>query len=267
PSVEALEWFSRGMLAYRVGYDEAGLHFTSALDVDDNFIEAHWMMGRVARAQRSPLVALEHLLRVTNAVPDSGQAHYYLASTLLSLGRQEEAIEEYKTARELSSNLRRSADAAIIRSYQRISQPDEAIAWGRKALAEGDEDSYILQAIGRVYQETGDYARAIEYYERAMGAATKRGATGWVWRSRQYMAESYEAMGRLDDAVQQLKLGIQAAGDRYGVPLRQALARVYERQGKVPEAIQEWQKVLQLSQPGTDPATEARERLERLRAR
>ena len=266
PSTDALEWFSRGMLAYADSYDEAALHFMSALDDDPDFIEAHWMMGQVARRQRELPVALEHFDRVVAAIPDSGQAHFSLANVLLLLGRQEAAIDEYKATVRLDPRYREPVDASIIRAYQRNNQLDEALAWGEQSLAEAPDNVSVLVAVGQVHQQMGAHEKAIDCYQRAVTAAKKPNAGGYVPRVYESIAQCYEALGKLDEAAKQYTLGLETASDSEALFLRQALARIRERQGDTAAALREWQTVLQLAPPGSGPAVEAENKLKELRA-
>ncbi len=106
--------------------------------------------------------------------PQAADLHLSIAHALKTLGRREEAIESYRTAAAVRPNF---GDAywslANLKTYR---FRDEEIA--RMHAAEAAPDTPLLDryhlcfALGKAYEDRGDYAESWRYYER--GNALKR---------------------------------------------------------------------------------------------
>ena len=103
---------------------------------------------------------------------------------------------------------------------------DERLRWNLEALAmtEHTDDARskrwlasLYNNIGWTYHERGDYATALEYFEKALPAWRSRGGTQEVRAARWAIARAYRSLGRYDDALAiQRELAVE--GDETGTP-------------------------------------------------
>ncbi len=97
---------------------EAALqHYSRALELRPNLVDAQIAMGKVLTAMGQPQKALDYLLEATRLDPQNEVAHYRLAQAYRKLGRGEDADRERATFQKL-----RDSHAAIRSLYQQIQQ-------------------------------------------------------------------------------------------------------------------------------------------------
>jgi tetratricopeptide (TPR) repeat protein len=118
--------------------------------------------------------AIEIYRQLLAASDDSAEMHIALGHSLQSVGRQKEAIESYRTA----ANIRPSfGDAywslANLKTY-RFSDAEIAHMRSEEAAPGADlvERYHFCFALGKAYEDLGDYAESWQFYER--GNALKR---------------------------------------------------------------------------------------------
>lgn len=80
---------------------EALTHYTRALQLQPDFVDAHIAVGRILTSMGRPDEALPHLLEAVRLDPRNDVAHYHLAQTYNKLGRKEDADREQEIFRKL----------------------------------------------------------------------------------------------------------------------------------------------------------------------
>lgn len=83
-----------------------------------------------------------------------------------------------------------------------------------KLLAASPEDPFVLYALAQEHSKAGRHERAVEYYDRCLGADA---AYCYAYFHK---ARSLEALGRDDEARETLRAGIESAkraGDGHAV--------------------------------------------------
>jgi len=106
--------------------------------------------------------------------PDAAELHLSIAHSLKTLGRQPEAIGEYRAAtRERADFGDAYWSLANLKTYRFMDAELEAMRTAEAAPATGLIDRYHLCfALGKAYEDRGEYAESWGYYER--GNALKR---------------------------------------------------------------------------------------------
>ncbi|MDI1464696.1 BTAD domain-containing putative transcriptional regulator [Catellatospora sp. KI3] len=99
----------------------------------------------------------------------------------------------------------------------------------------------VLNALGGAYIKAGRYGEAITIHERCVGVRTALGDHAGVARSYANLALSYEHQGRYDDALAQVRHGLDAArraGDRAftAAMLSGSLPTLYLHNGQIEQA-------------------------------
>jgi tetratricopeptide (TPR) repeat protein len=83
----------------------AFMHFGRALDLNPDFAEAHYNLGRLLQLMPDGAGrALPHFARTVELNPRFADAHYWLAESLLDLGRTREAVDQFEAAIRLRTN-------------------------------------------------------------------------------------------------------------------------------------------------------------------
>jgi protein O-mannosyl-transferase len=80
-------------------------HFARALDLNPDFAEAHYNLGRLLKLMPDGAGrALPHFTRAVELNPRYGDARYWLAESLEDLGRTHEAVVQFEAAIQLHTN-------------------------------------------------------------------------------------------------------------------------------------------------------------------
>jgi tetratricopeptide (TPR) repeat protein len=160
--------------------------------------------------------------RIRNSL-DRGRAHD-------SSGKPSDAVPWFKDAVAASQQ-----DALPGADYYRVdalhmlgiaAPPDEQLDWNLKALAAADASTdarargwraSLLHNLGWTFHERGDYARSLDYWQKALAA---REATGDIVRIRVAkwtVARGLRSQGRLDEA-EAMQRALATETERAGTP-------------------------------------------------
>jgi Tfp pilus assembly protein PilF len=77
---------------------EAVAHYRKAIELRDDFSDAHTNLGALLLAKGSPVDAIEHFRKVTNLPPEDSASHLRLGVALERSGQVAEATSEYRRA-------------------------------------------------------------------------------------------------------------------------------------------------------------------------
>jgi tetratricopeptide (TPR) repeat protein len=225
-SVEAYEAFAKGLINLRAesrdALDRAILYFERSVALDPDYASAHAQRGVAFDLKADYLGmpelyerALASLDRALVLRPNLADAHRSRGSVLLSLGREEEAIQAVEQA---------------------------------LALDPGAASSY--QTLGRIYFiGCGDFARAAEYHEKALALNPQ---AGWAALQLSHCAALLGDSARAEAAAwRAVLLQEEFLSGREGqlivgayVRLGQALAL----QGRYAEAVHQFERELEFLQ-------------------
>lgn len=161
--------------ALRHGDAEAAYHKAIDLGID-GLPEVYSNIGVLYAEMRRPAAAREHYQRALELQPDFLPALFNLAGSYEESGQRGEAVRFYEQLLEHEPQhaeaLSRLAYAATDEQVAALVQRIEA------ALAELADDSaageYLYFALGKLHDQSGDYAAAATAYDRANAAGSKR---------------------------------------------------------------------------------------------
>ncbi|HVP10435.1 MAG TPA: tetratricopeptide repeat protein [Phycisphaerae bacterium] len=213
--------------------------------------------------------------------PHESRPHANLGVELGRLGRNEEAIKEYRTALELDPQ-QRSAQANLGKSLAKLGRYDQAIVEYQKALAMDASDLQVRYSLGIAMEAMGRFDEALECYREVLRVSRdnhlaeigvgvclqhKGDLSGAVEAYRRALAGgavNLEARCNLADCLAQLGRGEEAiavyrqiiqASPRH-VMSRLNLAKLLKQQGRLGDAAAEYSEVLKI-EPGNAVARAA----------
>ena len=146
-------------------------------------------MGQFGSAQ----VALEKALQTK---PDVPEGHFWLGSTLMALGKHEEALAELEKVPS-SSSLAMDADYQLAQGYRRVAEDYY------ERMQKSDANSYRAhQLAAEAFAWTGKYQNAILEYRKALQLkpgleGAHRGIGDMYWEQRQYEPATQEYKAEL----------------------------------------------------------------------
>ena len=213
--LKSIEYFEEAVNkdpAYALGYSGMGLAFVvlgtleyfpskevfpkarenalKALAIDKDLDEAHVVLGAVLNwYERDFPGSDKEFKRAIEINPGNADAHHWYAFLLINLGRNEAAIEELLTARELDPlSPQKNADVGwglfCTRDYVR------AVVELKKSLEMFPEHAYNYRRIARVYFQLGKYGEAFESIQHIAGRP----------EAAPLLAYAYALSGRKDKA-------------------------------------------------------------------
>jgi len=280
-SVEAFEAYSRGIVnlrsAGRDAIDRAIALFDRAVKLDPQYAAAWAALGGAYNLKGSFLSlpdlqhrAIEHLRRAIALNPSLANAHVWLGSALLALGRLDEGLASLQTAATAEPD---NADVhqALARAYwlSRGMVP-EGIAELRTAVALNSEAGYahlqlsMLEALSGNLDEAEASARhAIELQERAMSGTEgllivgAHARLGYVHYLRRDYDAAYAEFRRELEFVSTSDHGLR---ERTLIELHQKLSAVHDARGEAAEAARFGEMAIQaharrVAAGADDPAT------------
>ncbi len=128
---------------------------------------ARMKLGGVMMARLDTAGAEQMLEQAVRLQPENPEAHNLLGSALQRLGRQKEAIEQFRAAvryRPDYGNARYNLALALVRA----GKLGEATENFRKVAEAFPEDAMVWASLGELLNEQGRYAEALEVFEKAM---------------------------------------------------------------------------------------------------
>jgi tetratricopeptide (TPR) repeat protein len=195
--------------------DEALAEFLVTLLVDPRSAQAYAGIGQVQLQRGSYGDAAEASRRAVQLDADHRGARYSLGAALLRLGRTEDGRKEIHEFERLQAEARtreeREWQLRLIRQAASVSLEkgdfEQVAEQLRKAIPYAPEDATAYISLGAVLKRLGQHAEAVENFQKALDL--KAGID-----VHRLLAESYEAMGRLEDSQRHRAIYIRAREER-----------------------------------------------------
>jgi len=191
------------------------------------------------------LEAVKNFKAATKADPQFALAFSKLAETYANLGYDSEAEQSARRAVELSESLTPAEKYAISASQARISKnyPKAIEAYENLAKISPDNTN-VRSALGALYEDTGDFSKASEHYQKVL-AANPKDITSLLATGRVDI-KSGDSRASLDPLNRALSLAIQVDNDEQKALILQALGIAYSDLNKPEEALQNYQQSLEI---------------------
>jgi tetratricopeptide (TPR) repeat protein len=175
-------------------YDAAIAKLQAVLDKSPQDPNALYYLGLAHFKKKEWAAALAPLRRVVELSPGFPAAYYYLGICYQQENEPEKALESYRKASELDpSNPDAFYNAGLV--LFGLNRIDEALSCFTKTLVLKPDDPASLEMAGRCFINRADFAKAVEYLEKAKAG---------------YAADP-EKVKFLDDLIAKLKERIRTA--------------------------------------------------------
>jgi tetratricopeptide (TPR) repeat protein len=175
--------------------------------------------------------------------PHKARPHYELGVAYFTLGRIDEAINEYQIALKLDPDYF-SAHNNLGLAYFNQGRIDEAINEYQIVLKLDPEYFGALNNLGNAYAVQGRLAEAIKEYQTAL-KINPDFDEGYY-----NLGFAYESQGRTDEAIKEYQTALKLNPDY--VDAHNNLGNIYAAQGRIAEAIEEYQAALKIHPDNAD---------------
>lgn len=177
---DATRLYKLGLARYRAGQPAAAINpLRRAVAINDNFGEAHYLLGLVLRDTQAAPQAMASLERAIRVAPTLTAAREELADLYRASGRPVDELTQLQALASLDPHTPRSIAIALAEARQ--GHFDGAIATLTDAATQDPNDSQVQLALGRVHlakAERGLDRRsitlALSALERALGGTARR---------------------------------------------------------------------------------------------
>jgi tetratricopeptide (TPR) repeat protein len=217
------------------GSEKAWQHFQAALEIDPDEPLVHYNIGTTLMEMGRLEEALAQHREAVRLAPGYAEAHGNIGVDLQKLGRYDEAVQAYRIALSIKPELGMFRTNLGV-SLEKLGRNDEASAEFREALTIDPQNTQDHHALGDALMHTGHTEEAIVQYREAtrldQTSATARNDLGYaLFRA-----------GRLDEAEAALRAALLIQpGDTAALD---NLGNVLQQMGRLPEAIIEYEKAL-----------------------
>jgi tetratricopeptide (TPR) repeat protein len=202
--------YKLALARYRLGQTAAAVRaLQSAIGLDQQFAEAHYLLGLCYRDQHKSAESLASLERAVGLAPTLIHAREELADLYGHLGRLEDRLDQLAAL--LSLDPAPSREVALGLAYARSGRPDSAVVTLRRAVERHPQQPQTYIALGRVWLETAqrsgdrlDLNKALEALGSAVGTDQSSEALTLFGRALLASGDNEAAFRTLQQAADKL---------------------------------------------------------------
>ena len=176
---------------------KATLAARKALELDPELVEAHVVLGDMAKEQWRWAEAEAEYRRALELSPNNAEAHAELAFWLVTQGRTEEAVTSCRRARELDPLVVSGSELAWMLFYAR--RYDDAVQELHSVLAVDPDNAYALWILGFTLVANHRPEEAVPVLEKGVSASDRSPAIVGL------LVHAYAKAGRRADALRLLE--------------------------------------------------------------
>jgi tetratricopeptide (TPR) repeat protein/TolB-like protein len=244
-SLRAFELYARGTMAMaqkpgQEGNEQANDLLSRAIEVDPNFVVAHYTLGVVHQELGNRWKAAAQFRASIQLDPSYPESHKALGDLFLAAPRRlfEQAVEAYEKAIALRP-FYGEAWVGLGEAKAAKGDVDGAIGAYTKALAFNPINPRVHMSLGKIYYaEKGLYYESVNAYKKAIDLDPT------AVDARMGLGEVYEDKGLYKEAMEEYKRVIELDGKHTGAMYN--LALVYEKVDPK-EAIAQWERYITLA--------------------
>lgn len=220
-----------GLVSPRQVVPKAKTAVETALELDDGLVEAHATLGHIRMAYDWDWVGAEKEFQLAMQIhPNYAAAHQWYGTLMTIVGRNEEAIAELETARDLDP-LSVPVNSLLGFVQMRARNYDRAIQACRSAIELDSSNPFGHWILARVYDTCGELSKAVGEARKAMTLSQG---------SLQFASQLGYACARAGDDISALRIAndlVSASRKKYVSPYW--IAMVYVGLGDKARAF-EW---------------------------
>ena len=244
-SLKAFELFARGTMAMsqkpgQEGNEQAADLLARAIEVDPNFVVAHYTLGVVHQELGNRWKAAAQFRASIQLDANYPESHKALGDLFLAAPRRlfDQAVEAYTKAIELRP-FYGEAWVGLGEAKAAKGDVDGAIGAYTKALAFNPINPRVHMSLGKIYYaEKGLYYESVTAYKKAIELDPT------AVEARMGLGEVYEDKGLYKEAQEEYKRVIELDGKHTGAMYN--LALVYEKVDPK-EAVAQWERYIALA--------------------
>jgi type IV pilus assembly protein PilF len=213
-------------------------------------------MGRSLATQGKPREGLPYLIKASELDPDNPEIEHEIALVYNEIGEYKLALQHFEKALRLKSDYSEAVNNMGI-TYSNMKEWDKALTCFQKAISDVlyKTPHYAYRNIGLVYYYKGEYATAIEKYQKALSLSPTYLIVYYD------LANTHIALNRFDDAIECYQKAADLSPQSKQASL--GLARLYIKMNRQQEAKDELKKIIE-SDPRSQTAKDAGEMLQNL---
>ncbi|MHC4458200.1 MAG: tetratricopeptide repeat protein [Planctomycetota bacterium] len=211
--------------------------FEQALQADGNNALAHNNLGVALRKQGRIGDAIVHYDTALRLKPDYPAAHHNLGLALMRVGQIDEAVAHFRQALNLKSDFG-IAHKSLQTALAARRAMTEKIAEILTALERTPENHDLHYQLGNLYDRTGDRAKAIDHYHKAVKIRPD------FSQALNNLAIGYAINGDYDKALSALQRLVSL--QPHNPVVHYSIASVLARQNKVNESIDWLQSAIRI---------------------
>lgn len=166
---------------------------------------------------------IEEALALVKKKPSDALAHIDLGSAYLEVGKDQEAVDEFKTAVKLAPT-NWVAHYCLANAYVVTDKKKEAIKEFETAIGIVPNNGALRYGLGELYMQLKDYKKARLVLEGAVLAEPTAAD------SRALLGKAYEMLGKKTEAIEQYKEALRFSPDLEEA--KEGLSRLEKKEGK-----------------------------------
>jgi arylsulfatase A-like enzyme/Flp pilus assembly protein TadD len=203
---------------------------------DNNIVDAHHMLGRIAVNQERFEDAVRHFQRAVELDPNNKNSLMGLASTYAALKRFDDALVGFRRVIEIAG---RETDASLSMAdiYVTREEYSEAAAILEEAIAAGGTQAIVYNKLGEVRVEQGRPDTASALFEQAIERAEEFPMPHFN------LAVMCEAQGRIDQAISHYERAIELEPKFFKAQFN--LGLLYGKLGRVDRQLELWEAAIE----------------------
>jgi len=145
--------------------------FKRALEMSPNYATAHQWYGSFLASTGRKEEALAQKRKAQELSTQSAIISHDVALTLESLGRNEEAIEQWLDVIEIDAKFPNPYEGIGRLYWEVLARLDEAVVWHRKSVALDPDQAHAPTMLAMIYLDLGDVDRAEFWFKRSLQLA------------------------------------------------------------------------------------------------
>ena len=161
-----------GLVCTFVGrYDLAEVELQAAAQLEPKSPEIHYFLGRVYYTRQVFSMAQREFQTAIRLDPEYMKAYNNLGLVMETLGKNDEAIQDYTTAAQMNEAQHLNSPLPyeyLSAHYNRMRQPELAIEFAQKALSIDSQCDLAYYDLAKAFQTQNDWQKAVDAVQKAI---------------------------------------------------------------------------------------------------